>query len=78
MGERLFLDRKNQPIAPHHITMSYILTWASAIGAIILIYGLAILSFWAVMCGLIATILPKVWFVDRMVWIYEDVNGKAG
>lgn len=26
------------------------------------------------MVGIIATILPKVWFVDRMVWLYKEIK----
>ena len=72
IGERLFLDRKSNPIAKHHVDMANVLTALSILGVIILVYGLIVLSLWAVVAGMIATILPKVWFVDRMVWIYED------
>jgi len=78
MGERLFLDRENRNIAGHHIRMACILTWASAAGAVILVYGLLVLSFWATLCGLFATILPKLWFIDRMIWIYEDFERTGG
>ena len=74
MGERVFLKHRFDKIASHHIHMAHILTFLSALGGIVLIYGLYVLDFWAVMCGLILTILPKVWFVDRMVWIYEDYH----
>lgn len=72
LGERLFLDRRNSKIADHHIRMAHILTAASAVGAVILIYGLYKLSFWATTSGLILSIVPKVWFMDRMAWIYQD------
>jgi len=78
MGERVFLARKEHAIPRHHEVMALILTWASAIGAVILIYGLIALNFWAVMAGMVATILPKLWFVDRMVWLYRDANGVQG
>ena len=72
MGERIYLARKENPVAAHHKQMATALAWISGGGLIILIYGLVILDFWAVISGLLATVLPKVWFVDRMVWIYED------
>jgi len=78
MGERLFLNRENRAIAGHHITMAYVLTWASAAGVSILVYGLFVLSFWATLCGLFVTIVPKLWFVDCMVWIYEDFERGNG
>jgi hypothetical protein len=77
MGERLFLNRESNPIAKHHVDMANILTVLSVLGVMILAYGLIVLSFWGVVAGMIATILPKVWFVDRMVWIYEDKKREA-
>ncbi|MEO0501349.1 MAG: DUF6653 family protein [Pseudomonadota bacterium] len=74
MGERQFLNRKNVPIAAHHVRMAYILTALSGAGAVILVYGLVILDPWAAICGLSLTIGPKVWFVDRMVWIHSDAQ----
>lgn len=73
-GERVFLNRKSIPIPAHHTRAARVLTVMSAIGAGILIYGLVVLGVWAVICGLIGTMLPKVWFVDRMVWLYEDMK----
>ena len=77
MGERLFLDRKSGGVAEHHIRMAHILSGMSAGGVAILVYGLIVLDFWAVMCGMALSILPKVWFVDRMVWIFDDAHMSA-
>lgn len=76
LGERLFLSHRDTAIATHHVHMANLLTAASAVGAVILIYGLVVLDFWAVICGLFMSIGPKVWFVDRMVWIYEDYRAE--
>lgn len=74
MGERLFLNRHEVPIAAHHVRMAHVLTGVSAVGMIILIWGLIILDPWATICGLVLSMGPKVWFVDRMVWIYSDAQ----
>ncbi|WP_299045938.1 DUF6653 family protein [uncultured Tateyamaria sp.] len=74
LGERIFLARAEYDVAPHHIRAAHVLTALSAMGALPLIYGLIVLNPWATVLGLIATILPKVWFVDRMVWIHADVT----
>lgn len=71
-GERIFLERRNTNLKGHHKKAALILTGLSAIGAPILCFGLWRLDFWAVVCGNFVTIFPKVWFVDRMVWIYQD------
>lgn len=77
LGERIFLARNVTPITAEHKTMAYILTVASVAGAIILIYGVVMLDFWATAAGLLGTILPKLWFVDRMVWLYDDTQRAA-
>ena len=73
-GERIFLNRKMIHIPRRHERAAKVLTIMSAIGAIILIYGLIGLDVWATICGLFVSIGPKVWFVDRMVWLYEDMK----
>ena len=73
-GERLFLARKQRSIPRHHEVAARILTMASALGALILLYGLIVLAPWPTLLGLVITIGAKVWFVDRMVWLYEDVQ----
>lgn len=74
MGERVFLNRKVEGVAAHHVRMAIILTILSAVGAIILLYGLIVLDVWAVICGLAVSIGHKLWFVDRMVWILQDAE----
>ena len=74
LGERVFLARDHYNVAPHHVRAAHILTGLSALGAVPLIYGLIVLNPWATVLGVIATILTKVWFVDRMVWIHADIT----
>lgn len=80
MGERIFLARKSAPVPAHHVRMALILTGASAAGAILLVWGLAVLDPGLTAAGVIGTVLPKVWFCDRMVWLYRDTppDGRPG
>ena len=73
-GERVFLNRKAVPIPDHHRRWAYLLAVLSALGLPPLVWGLWALHGWAVILGLVLVILPKVWFVDRMVWLYEDMK----
>ncbi len=75
MGERIFLNRKAVPIPAHHERAAYVLTGLSFVGLIILIYALVVLDVWGVIAGLVLVIVPKLWFVDRMVWIHQDMTG---
>ena len=75
LGERIFLARDRYEVAPHHVRAANILAALSAIGLLPLIYGLIVQNPWATLAGLIGVILPKVWFVDRMVWIHAELTG---
>ena len=77
MGERLFLNRKTTAIPIHHQQMAYLLTVMSVVGGAMLAYGLFVLNGWATMSGLLVTIGSKLWFVDRMVWLYQDRNSSS-
>ncbi|WP_299732507.1 DUF6653 family protein [uncultured Tateyamaria sp.] len=75
LGERVFLARDRHNIAAHHIRAAHVLTGLSALGVVPLVYGLIALEPFALLAGLVATILPKVWFCDRMVWIHAELTG---
>lgn len=73
-GERIFLNRRNIPIPRHHQVMAKVLSAASAVGMVVLVYSLIVLAVWAAVCGLVLLIGSKLWFVDRMVWLYDDMK----
>lgn len=74
-GERLWLDRKTNPIPRHQERVAGLLAIAGgvffAIGLIAAIWGdLA----WTLL-GAVTSTLAKMWFVDRMAWLYDDMDG---
>lgn len=76
-GERVWLKTKELPIPKHHhraITVLNIITGAGlpAVG-----WGLYQLDFWMTLFGLTLVILGKMWFLDRMVWLYEEMKTKS-
>ena len=73
-GERVFLNRHAIPIPEHHRRWAIALGFGSAIGLIPLVWGLWALDLTMTLLGVVLMILPKVWFVDRMVWLYEDMK----
>lgn len=73
-GERVFLNRKTVPVPRHHVRAGKVLTAFSAVGMAMLSYGLIVLDAWATVGGLLVAIGSKAWFVDRMVWLYEDMK----
>lgn len=71
LGERIWLNRRDE-IRPHHRHWARILTAMSVPGVVILVIGLwQLRADWTVF-GILLSVLPKVWFVDRMVWAYQD------
>lgn len=77
MGERLYLDRQTVRVREEHVRTARVLSAASALGAFILVYGLVVLNPWAAVCGVLFSGAMKAWFVDRMVWLYEDAERMA-
>lgn len=78
LGERLFLARRERPIPRRHVRAANLLTLVSAAGAAALVYGFVVLHVWATVFGLVVAVGAKTWFVDRMVWLYEEVEGRQG
>ncbi len=75
-GERVWLNRKAVPIPEHHRLAPNILTGVSIAGVPFLAWGLYALEIWPTLFGAALVYLGKMWFVDRMVWLYDDMKDK--
>ena len=73
-GERIFLRKGRITIPAHHLRMARILSLLTGSGLPFLVYGLWVNNMWSIVLGNILVILPKIWFVDRMVWVYQDMK----
>lgn len=73
-GERVFLNRHNVPIPEHHRRWAIGLGAGSALGLIPLVWGIWVFDVTMTVLGIVLMVLPKVWFVDRMVWLFEDMK----
>jgi len=74
LGERVWLRKKQTPIPEHHIKIAACLNILSGFGAIPFAYGLIQLNIWAVILGGTIMMLAKLWFLDRMVWLFHDMK----
>jgi hypothetical protein len=74
MGERVWLNRDRVPVPARHRLAPHLLTGVAASGAVLLIWGLARLEPWPTLTGTVVAYLGKLWFVDRMAWLYEDMK----
>lgn len=74
LGERVFLARKEVPIPEHHVRLGMISAYAAAPFVALFVLGLWRGDFWLAAAGFHAAILAKLWFCDRMVWLWNDMK----
>jgi hypothetical protein len=74
LGERVWLNRTAVPIPAHHARAARRLSWLALPGLLILAWGLTVYAPWPTVLGCCLAILPKLWFLDRMVWLFEDMK----
>ena len=77
LGERIWLNRKAVPIPRHHARWAMGLSLASGACLIPLAWGLYVLDPWATAFGALGASALKLWFVDRMVWLCQDMADAA-
>ncbi len=74
LGERVWINRKEIPVPEHHRLAPNLLSGLSGLGLPFLVWGLLQLRMWPTVMGTILIYAGKVWFLDRMVWLYEDMT----
>ncbi len=74
MGERVYLLSYLHPIPIYHRNAATLLGIGSGIGALFMAAGLIAAEPGAYLAGGVATFLCKMWLVDRMVWLYDDMS----
>ncbi len=78
MGERVWLARAEVPIPDHHAIWAVVLAAVAGLGLVPIIWGLWALELAWVLLGLALTVGGKLWFLDRMVWLFDDMaRGEA-
>jgi hypothetical protein len=74
MGERVWANRYKIEVPRYHKTPLTILNGISALGMLLSIWALIVLSVWPAVLGVALAYLGKSWYLDRMVWLYEDMK----
>lgn len=74
LGERIWLLRGKDSALAHHVPVVRALTIATATGAVLLVVGLAALNLSLTMTGIAIAMLSKLWLLDRMVWVYSEIE----
>jgi len=73
-GERIMAKREEAPVPGHHLPVLKAARLVSSSGALLSIYGLYGLKGWPTFTGMLLVMLGKTWYMDRMVWVYEDMK----
>jgi hypothetical protein len=77
LGETCWANRKTVPVPPRHRVAPNVLGVVSALGVPFIARGLVRRNAWTVCFGLAVQMAGKVWFLDRMALLYDDV-ARAG
>jgi hypothetical protein len=73
-GERVWLNRDTIPVPAHHRTAPNILSAVSGTGMLFVFWGVLVFDLWPVLFGMALVYAGKLWFLDRMAWLYGDMK----
>jgi hypothetical protein len=73
LGETYWANRKEVPVPPRHRVAPNVLGAVSALGVPFIARGLVVRDAWMVLFGLALQEAGKIWFIDRMALLYDDV-----
>lgn len=74
LGERVWLNRDKVPVPAHHRRVPAILSVVSGCGMLLVFWGVLVFDPWIVVFGTVVVYLGKLWFIDRMVWLWQDMK----
>jgi hypothetical protein len=74
LGERVWMNRSRIPVPTYHRHVPHLLNVISALGFLGVIGGTWMLDFWILALGFVPVYLGKLWFLDRMGWLYRDMQ----
>jgi len=74
LGERVWLNRRTVPVPQQHRTAPHILNAITGLGGVLVIWGLIGLAVWPTLLGAVLICCGKLWFLDRMAWLFQDMQ----
>jgi hypothetical protein len=73
-GERIWLARKEEPVPKRHRVLPNVLNAVGAAGIPLIAWGVYRFSLWPTLVGCALVYAGKLWYLDRMVWLFDDVS----
>lgn len=77
MGERVWLNRHQIPIPAHHYHASLYLSALATVGFFTAMVGALQQHLWIVGLGSLLFYSGKLWCLDQMVWLFEDMKEQS-
>lgn len=77
LGERVWQNRDIIPVPAHHRIVPNLLSAVSGIGTLFVLWGVVIFDVWPTLFGMALVYAGKLWFLDRMVWLWDDMKDAA-
>lgn len=75
-GERVWLNRSLFPIPAQHQRVALFLLIVTSVGFVVGIVGAYLHLLLPMVCGGIISWFGKMWFCDRMVWLYDEMKDR--
>ena len=74
-GERVWAERTTVELPPQFLSpVPNVANALSALGLVLLAYGLTTFDPLSTVAGILITSLGKLWYIDRMVLLFEDMK----
>lgn len=77
LGERVYLLRHLHPIPVEHSNAAALLGIFASLGGLLMAAGLIAGEPVSFIVGGVAVVVFKLWFVDRMVWLYDEMSERV-
>ena len=77
LGERVWLNCDAVPVPVYHRKVPNVLSAVAAIGLLFILWGVLVFDPWPTLFGMMMAYLGKLWFADRMVWLWNDMLDAA-
>ncbi len=77
LGERVWLHHREK-VSEHHKRVANVLAVGSSLGLLPFAYGLWTFDIGITCLGIVLIAGGKMWFVDRMVWVWRDFQSAGG
>lgn len=74
LGERVWVELKASEVPQSHRLATRIANAFAGVGTLALAWGLFALDSGVTILAMLLVIVAKIWFVDRMVWLFEDMK----